>query len=233
VRLNAFLARAGVASRRRADELIKAGRVVVNGEPGQLNTFVERGDRVEVDGEPVAAQQLTYVLLNKPAATVTTARDPQGRPTVVELVDVPERVVPVGRLDADTTGALLLTNDGPLAHRLAHPRYGVEKVYEVEVEGRPDDAALRRLAEGVDLEDGRTAPARARRVAPSRIELTLHEGRKHQVKRMLAAVGHPVRRLHRSAYAGLTLEGLEPGRWRELEPSEVELLSPQPEPPPR
>jgi pseudouridine synthase len=231
--LNAYLARAGVASRRRADELIKAGRVVVNGEPGQLNTFVERGDRVEVDGEPVAAQQLTYVLLNKPAATVTTARDPQGRPTVVELVDVPERVVPVGRLDADTTGALLLTNDGPLAHRLAHPRYGVEKVYEVEVEGRPDNAALRRLAEGVDLEDGRTAPARARRLAPSKIELTLHEGRKHQVKRMLAAVGHPVRRLHRSEYAGLTLEGLEPGRWRELEPSEVELLSPRPEPPPR
>jgi 23S rRNA pseudouridine2605 synthase len=233
VRLNAYLARAGVASRRRADELIKAGRVVVNGEPGQLNTFVERDDRVEVDGEPVAAQQLTYVLLNKPAATVTTARDPQGRPTVVELVDVPERVVPVGRLDADTTGALLLTNDGPLAHRLAHPRYGVEKVYEVEVEGRPDNAALRRLAEGVDLEDGRTAPARARRLAPSKIELTLHEGRKHQVKRMLAAVGHPVRRLHRSEYAGLTLEGLEPGRWRELEPSEVELLSPRPEPPPR
>jgi 23S rRNA pseudouridine2605 synthase len=233
VRLNAYLARAGVASRRRADELIKAGRVVVNGEPGQLNTFVERDDRVEVDGEPVAAQQLTYVLLNKPAATVTTARDPQGRPTVVELVDVPERVVPVGRLDADTTGALLLTNDGPLAHRLAHPRYGVEKVYEVEVEGRPDNAALRRLAEGVDLEDGRTAPARARRLAPSKIELTLHEGRKHQVKRMLEAVGHPVRRLHRSAYAGLTLEGLEPGRWRELEPSEVELLSPRPEPPPR
>jgi pseudouridine synthase len=223
--LNAYLARAGVASRRRADELIKAGRVVVNGEPGQLNTFVERGDRVEVDGEPVAAQQLTYVLLNKPAGTVTTARDPQGRPTVVELVDVPERVVPVGRLDADTTGALLLTNDGPLAHRLAHPRYGAEKVYEVEVEGRPDDAALRRLAEGVDLEDGRTAPARARRLAPSKIELTLHEGRKHQVKRMLAAVGHPVRRLHRGAYAGLTLEGLEPGRWRELEPSQVRRLS--------
>ena len=233
MRLNAYLARAGVASRRRADELIKAGRVVVNGEPGQLNTFVERGDRVEVDGEPVAAQQLTYVLLNKPAATVTTARDPQGRPTVVELVDVPERVVPVGRLDADTTGALLLTNDGPLAHRLAHPRYGVEKVYEVEVEARPDDAALRRLAEGVDLEDGRTAPARARRLAPSKIELTLHEGRKHQVKRMLKAVGHPVRRLHRRAYAGLTLRGLEPGRWRELEPSEVKRLSRLARPPGR
>jgi 23S rRNA pseudouridine2605 synthase len=225
VRLNAYLARAGVASRRRADELIKAGRVVVNGEPGSLNTFVERGDRVEVDGKPVVPQRLTYVLLNKPTGTVTTARDPQGRPTVVDLIDLPERVVPVGRLDADTTGALLLTNEGPLAHRLAHPRYGVEKVYEVDVEGRPDDAALRRLAEGVELDDGRTAPARVRRLAPSKIELTLHEGRKHQVKRMLAAVGHPVRRLHRSTYAGLTLEGLEPGRWRELEPSEVQRLS--------
>jgi 23S rRNA pseudouridine2605 synthase len=233
VRLNAYLARAGVASRRRADELIKAGRVTVNGEAGRLNTFVERGDWVEVDGEPVTAQRLTYVLLNKPTGTVTTARDPQGRPTVVELVDVPERVVPVGRLDADTTGALLLTNDGPLAHRLAHPRYGVEKVYEVDVEGSPDDAVLRRLAEGVDLDDGRTAPARARRLAPSKIELALHEGRKHQVKRMLAAVGHPVRRLHRSAYAGLTLEGLEPGRWRELEPSEVKRLSRPGRPPGR
>jgi pseudouridine synthase len=231
VRLNAYLARAGVASRRRADELIKAGRVVVNGEPGRLNTFVERGDRVEVDGKPVAAQRLAYVLLNKPAGTVTTARDPQGRPTVVELVDVPERVVPVGRLDADTTGALLLTNDGPLAHKLAHPRYGVEKVYEVEVEGTPEDAALRRLAEGVELDDGRTAPARARRLAPSKMELTLHEGRKHQVKRMCSAVGHPVRRLHRSAYAGLTLEGLEPGRWRELEPSEVKRLTTLLQPP--
>jgi pseudouridine synthase len=225
VRLNAYLARAGVASRRRADDLIKAGRVTVNGERGQLNTFVERGDRVDVDGERVTAQRLTYVLLNKPAGTVTTARDPQGRPTVVELVDVAERVVPVGRLDADTTGALLLMNDGPLAHRLAHPRYGVEKIYEVEVEGRPDDAALRRLAEGVDLDDGRTAPAHARRLAPSKVELTLHEGRKHQVKRMLASVGHPVRRLHRSGYAGLTLEGLEPGAWRELEPFEVKRLS--------
>jgi 23S rRNA pseudouridine2605 synthase len=225
VRLNAYLARAGVASRRRADDLIKAGRVTVNGERGQLNTFVERGDRVDVDGERVTAQRLTYVLLNKPAGTVTTARDPQSRPTVVELVDVAERVVPVGRLDADTTGALLLMNDGPLAHRLAHPRYGVEKIYEVEVEGRPDDAALRRLAEGIDLGDGRTAPAHARRLAPSKIELTLHEGRKHQVKRMLASVGHPVRRLHRSGYAGLTLEGLEPGAWRELEPFEVKRLS--------
>jgi 23S rRNA pseudouridine2605 synthase len=224
VRLNAYLARAGIASRRGADDLIKKGRVKVNDEPGELNTYVHHGDRVEVDGEPVAAQKLTYVLLHKPAGTVTTARDPHGRPTVVQLVDVPERVVPVGRLDADTTGALLLTNDGPLAHRLAHPRYGVEKVYEAEVEGDPDEAALQQLREGVELDDGRTAPAKARVLGPSLLELTLHEGRKHQVKRMCKAVGYPVRRLHRSRYASLTVGGLEPGAWRELEPSEAKRL---------
>jgi 23S rRNA pseudouridine2605 synthase len=225
VRLNAYLARAGIASRRGADELIKAGRVQVNGEPGQLNTFVGRADTVEVDGERVSPQKLAYVLLHKPSGTVTTARDPQGRPTVVDLVDVPERVVPVGRLDVDTTGALLLTNDGALAHKLAHPRYGVEKVYVAEVEGEPEDASLRRLSEGIELEDGMTAPATVLRLAPSRLELTLHEGRNRQVRRMLEAVGHPVRSLHRSVYAGLTLEGLEPGAWRELAPSEVMRLS--------
>jgi 23S rRNA pseudouridine2605 synthase len=224
VRLNAYLARAGVASRRGADELIKAGRVRVNGEPGQLNTFVAAADRVEVDGHEVAPQRLAYVLLHKPAGVVTTARDPQGRRTVVELAPREPRVVPVGRLDADTTGALLLTNDGPLAHRLAHPRYGVEKVYVAEVEGDPGDEARRRLREGVELEDGRTAQALVRRLDRGRVELTLHEGRNRQVRRMLEAVGHPVVHLHRSAYAGLTLEGLEPGAWRELEPFEVERL---------
>jgi 23S rRNA pseudouridine2605 synthase len=225
MRLNAYLARAGVASRRKADELIKAGRVVVNGEPGQLNTFVERADRVEVDGVLVAPQALTYVLLHKPSDVVTTAHDPQGRPTVVELVPHEARVVPVGRLDADTTGALLLTNDGDLAHRLAHPRYGVEKTYVAEVEGDPSNATLEALAAGIELDDGRTAPARARRAGRSQVELTIHEGRKHQVKRMLAAVGHPVRRLHRSGYAGLGVSDLAPGRWRELTPGEVERLS--------
>jgi 23S rRNA pseudouridine2605 synthase len=225
MRLNAFLARAGVASRRRADELIKAGRVTVNGEPGQLNTVVGARDRVEVDGREVARQRLRYVLLHKPAGVVTTASDPQGRPTVVELVSGEPRVVPVGRLDVDTTGALLLTNDGQLAHRLAHPRYGVEKTYLAEVEGEPDEEALQRLRDGVELDDGRTAPARARRRRSGQVELVLHEGRKHQVKRMLAAVGHPVTRLYRSAYAGLTVKGLEPGAWRELEPQEVEQLA--------
>src|SRR5919204_6984399 len=144
MRLNAYLARAGVASRRKADEVIKAGRGTVNGERGELNTFVQARDVVELDGRRIEPQPLAYVLLHKPEGVVTTASDPQGRTTVVDLVDHPVRVVPVGRLDTDTTGALLLTNDGELAHRLAHPRYDVEKVYEAEVEGSPDDATLRR-----------------------------------------------------------------------------------------
>jgi 23S rRNA pseudouridine2605 synthase len=233
MRLNAFLARAGVASRRRADELISAGRVRVNGARGELNTVVGSQDVVEVDGERVTAQPLAYVLLHKPAGVVTTARDPQGRKTVMELVPHTPRVVPVGRLDADTTGALLLTNDGQLAHRLAHPRYGVEKVYEAEVEGDPGEDALRALREGVVLDDGTTAPADAhllgRGSRSSVLELTLHEGRKHQVKRMCDAVGHPVRHLHRSRYAGLDLGGLEPGKWRELTREEVASLRSAPD----
>jgi 23S rRNA pseudouridine2605 synthase len=225
MRLNAYLARAGIASRRGAEELIRAGRVRVNGEVAGLATFVEPRDAVEVDGNPIEPEPLTYVLLHKPAGVVTTARDPQGRPTVVGLVGHERRVVPVGRLDADTTGALLLTNDGPLAHRLMHPRYEVDKVYEAEVEGEPSDEALMQLTDGVELDDGRTAPARVRRLRPSLVELTIHEGRKHQVKLMLEAVGHRVRRLHRKAYAGLTLDGLAPGEWRELTREEVANLN--------
>jgi 23S rRNA pseudouridine2605 synthase len=224
VRLNAYLARAGVASRRGAEELIRSGRVRVNGEVAGLATFVEARDSVEVDGALVEPEPLTYVLLHKPAGVVTTARDPQGRPTVVGIVGHERRVVPVGRLDADTTGALLLTNDGPLAHRLMHPRYEVDKVYEAEVEGEPAEDALRRLRAGVELEDGVTAPAEARLVGPSLVELTIHEGKKHQVKRMLEAVGHPVKHLRRKAYAGLNLDGLEPGEWRELSADEVKRL---------
>ena len=224
MRLNAYLARAGVASRRRADELIKAGRVRVNGEPGALNTFVEAGDRVELDGRSLAPQRLAYVLLHKPAGVVTTARDPHRRPTVVDLVRHEARVVPVGRLDADTTGLILLTDDGALAHQLTHPSFEVPKVYRARIDGRPSERALRTLREGVDLDDGRTAPAHARRLGPSKLELAIHEGRKHQVKRMLGAVGHPVMRLHRSRYAGLTLKGLGPGEWRELAGPEVESL---------
>ncbi len=228
MRLNAYLARAGVASRRRADDLIREGRVRVNGEVGQLNTVVGRRDVVDVDGERVDSQPLTYVLLHKPAGVVTTARDPQGRRTVVDLVPTTPRVVPVGRLDADTTGALLLTNDGDLAHRLAHPRYGVPKVYDAYVVGRPTEAELARLRDGIELDDGVTAPASVRVLeegaASSCLEVTLHEGRKHQIKRMCEAVGHPVRGLHRRGYAGLDLAGLEPGRWRVLTPAEVAAL---------
>jgi 23S rRNA pseudouridine2605 synthase len=224
MRLNAWLARAGVASRRKADDLIKAGRVTVNGEPGQLNTFVQSTDDVRLDGEPLAKQKVAYVLLNKPAGVVTTASDPQGRPTVVDLVGHATRVVPVGRLDADTTGALLLTNDGDLAHRLAHPRYEIDKVYEVDCWTQPTDADLQRLRDGVELDDGPTRPAEVRRVDGAKIELTIHEGRNRQVKRMLEAVGHRVRQLHRSRYANLTVDGLEPGEWRELGSDEAHAL---------
>jgi 23S rRNA pseudouridine2605 synthase len=228
MRLNAFLARAGVASRRRADELIRERRVTVNGEPGEFNTIVGTGDVVEVDGQRVEPQALHYVLLNKPPGVVTTADDPQGRPTVVDLVSHATRVMPVGRLDADTTGALLLTNDGELAHRLAHPSFGVPKVYDVDVGGSPSPAQLTELRAGVELEDGPTAPAETRVVRRgtrvSRIEVTLHEGRKHQVKRMCAAVGLPVEHLHRRRYAGLRLVGLEQGQWRELTSDEVTEL---------
>jgi 23S rRNA pseudouridine2605 synthase len=224
MRLNAYLARAGVASRRGADELIKAGRVTVNGARGELNTFVERADDVRVDGRAIAPQRLRHVLLNKPRGTITTARDPEGRPTVVDLVGGDVRVVPVGRLDRDTTGVLLLTNDGPLSHRLAHPRYEVETVYAVEVEGEPGDDVVRRLAEGVELDDGPTAPARVRRLGPSRVELALHEGRNRQVRRMLDAVGHPVVKLRRTRYAGLGTGRLRPGEYRELARDEVRAL---------
>ena len=225
MRLNAFLARTGVASRRGSDALIESGRVEVNGVVAELGANVADGDTVTLDGLSLAPQAPVYVLLHKPAGTITTARDPQGRPTVIELVQRDERLFPVGRLDSDTTGALLMTNDGVLAHRLAHPRFGVDKTYVAVVAGVPSRATLARLESGVELDDGVTAPARARVLAPrnadATVELVLHEGRKHQVKRMLAALGHPVRSLHRARYATLTLEGLEPGQWREL--SEAEL----------
>ncbi len=224
MRLNAYLARAGIASRRGADVLIAAGRVTVNGAPGRFDMFVEFQDSVRVDGREVGKQPLRYVLLNKPRDTISTARDPRGRPTVVDLVGGDVRVVPVGRLDRDTTGVLLLTNDGPLAHRLAHPRHGVEKLYVVDVEGEPGDDVVLALASGIVLEDGPTAPARVRRLGDSRLELVLSEGRNRQVKRMLEAVGHPVKRLRRARYAGLGTGRLRPGEWRDLSRPEVAAL---------
>lgn len=224
MRLNAFLARAGIASRRKADEIIKDGRVSVNGAPAQLNSQVQDGDVVAVDGKVVEREQLTYVLLNKPAGTITSLNDPEGRPTVIGLLGIDKRVVPVGRLDFDTTGALLLTNDGDLAHKLMHPSFEVEKIYEAEVTGPITNPKLRQLEQGVELEDGKTAPAKARKLTDNKIEISVHEGRKHQVKRMLAAVELNVKQLHRVAYAGLSLEGLAPGQWRELTNYEVNKL---------
>jgi len=224
VRLNRYLASAGVGSRRAVDELIRAGRVTVNGQVGELGGAVGEGDVVAVDGRTVAPQELAYLMLHKPPGVVTTASDPQRRRTVLDLVESPQRVYPVGRLDRDTTGLLLLTNDGELANRLAHPRHGVEKTYVADVEGDPPPDVLRRLAEGVELADGPTAPARVRRLGAGRIELVIHEGRNRQVRRMCEAVGHPVRRLHRSAYGSLELGALAEGRWRALTSEEVDAL---------
>jgi 23S rRNA pseudouridine2605 synthase len=224
VRLNRYLASTGVGSRRAADEVIRAGRVTVNGVPAEVGTVVFDDDDVRVDGRPVAVQATTVVLLHKPAGVVTTVRDPQGRPTVLDFVPAGVRLFPVGRLDRETTGALLLTNDGDLADRLLHPRHGVRKTYVARVEGDPQPEALARLRRGVQLDDGATAPADVRRVGPGRVEVTIHEGRNRQVRRMLAAVGHPVRALHRSRYAGLELGSLRPGEWRTLDDSEVDGL---------
>lgn len=224
VRLNRYLASTGVGSRRAADEYIRAGRVTVNGAAAELGTVVSDSDDVRVDGRRVHVQAQVSVLLNKPAGVVTTVRDPNGRPTVIDLVPLPVRLFPVGRLDRETTGVLLLTNDGELADRLMHPRNGVRKTYVATVAADPTPAVLRRLREGVELDDGPTAPATVHRAGARRIEITIHEGRNRQVRRMLAAVGHPARALHRSRYAGLGVGDLDPGEWRELSDAEVDAL---------
>ncbi len=183
-------------------------------------------DVVMVDGRPVSpVHERVIYALNKPAGVVSTARDPQGRPTVVTMVPQTERLYPVGRLDIDTTGLILLTNEGDLAHRLTHPSFEVEKTYRAVVGAPPvREAALRALREGVELDDGRTAPARVRRVSADTIEITIHEGRKRQVKRMCEAVGHPVKRLERIAFGPLQLGELARGRWRKLGAGEVDAL---------
>jgi 23S rRNA pseudouridine2605 synthase len=226
MRLAKFLAHAGVASRRAAEGLIAEGRVSVAGEvvtdPAR---DVYESSRVTVDGRAVGPEPREVHALNKPRGVVSTARDTHGRPTVVELVRSQRRLYPVGRLDADTTGLILLTNDGELAERLTHPRHGVEKVYRARVRpGRVAPEALRALREGVELEDGRTAPARARQPGPGVLEITLREGRKRQVRRMVEAVGHRVIELERVAFGPLGLRGLEPGQSRRLKRAEVERL---------
>ena len=229
-RLQKVLAHAGVGSRRAVEEMIAAGRVSVNGEVAALGRRVDPAkDKVQVDGSTVPlATDLEYLLLNKPEGVVTTADDEAGRATVLDLVEAERRVWPVGRLDMATEGALLLTNDGELTLRLTHPRYHVPKTYLAEVRGSVGAAALKRLARGVELDDGVTAPAEARVRQRSGdrtlVELTISEGRNRQVRRMLEAVGHPVLGLARTAIGPLGLGRLKPGTWRRLSPDEVRAL---------
>lgn len=225
-RLQKVLARIGIGSRRVCEEMIAQGRVTVNGEVADLGRRVDvESDRVELDGVPIGVRPgLVHYLLNKPAGVVTTADDPQGRPTVLGLVPAEPRVFPVGRLDMDTEGLLLLTNDGELTHRLTHPSFGIEKEYVAQIQGSPTRAALRRLREGIELEDGLTAPAEAALLAPGVLRLTIHEGRNRQVRRMCEAIGHPVTRLVRSRIGPLVDRRLKPGQWRPLTGDEVRAL---------
>ena len=227
MRLAKYLAHAGVASRRAAEQLVFDGRVTVAGEvvtdPAR---DVADGDAIAVDGERAALERRHVVYaLHKPPGYVSTASDPHGRPTVVSLVPSRERLYPIGRLDAETTGLILLTNDGELAHRLTHPSFEVPRVYRAQVRRPPiGEPALRQLREGVVLEDGTTSPARARRLAADRLEIVLHEGRKRQVRRMCEAVGHRVVRLERVAFGPLRLGDLPLGAHRRLNGAEVEQL---------
>jgi 23S rRNA pseudouridine2605 synthase len=225
-RLQKVLAQAGLGSRRACEVLIADGRVRVNGRVATLGDRADpEVDEIEVDGAVVGVRPgLVHYLLNKPAGVVTTASDPQGRATVVGLVPGEPRVFPVGRLDADTEGLLLLTNDGDLAHRLTHPSFGVDKEYLVEVEGTPARGVVRRLRDGVELEDGVTAPAKVSAVGESLLRITIHEGRNRQVRRMCEAVGHPVRRLVRVRIGPVSDRRLAPGEWRPLGQHEVRAL---------
>ena len=229
-RLQKLLARAGLGSRRVAEELIADGRVTVNGEVAQLGRRADpEHDVIALDGVTVVVRDdLVYYLLNTPAGYVSTASDPEGRPTVVELVPSTPRVYPVGRLDYETEGLLLLTNDGELTQLLTHPSFGVVKTYLAEVDGDPAPGTVRRLREGVELDDGPTAPARVkvvqRRGGTAAVEIGIHEGRNRQVRRMCDAVGHPVLRLVRTRIGPLHDRRLQPGDWRPLSVGEVRRL---------
>jgi 23S rRNA pseudouridine2605 synthase/16S rRNA pseudouridine516 synthase len=230
-RLQKFLAEAGVASRRKCEEYIRAGRVRVNGQVvDRLGVTVDpHRDRVEVDGREVRPEPKAYLMLYKPRGYVTTAHDPQGRPKVTDLVaGLPQRVFPVGRLDVDSEGLLLLTNDGELAYRLTHPRFKVPKTYAVVLDRTPDLEALQRIASGIELEDGPTAPCVVRLLRGDRrhalVEMTIHEGRNRQVRRMWAALGYEVKRLKRTSVANLKLMALRPGQYRRLRTDELRRL---------
>ncbi len=230
-RLQKILARAGIASRRSAEELIRAGRVRVDG-----NTVTQLGYKVDaakvqihVDGKAIASERKIYLLLNKPAGYITTLSDPQGRKLVTDLVrEIPGRLFPVGRLDFDTEGALIMTNDGAFAHRILHPSHEINRTYEALVSGRPNREALRQLSEGIVLDGLVTAPARLRllrqAVGKSLVEIIIHEGRKRQVRRMFQAVGHRVLHLRRTAYGALRLNDLPPGHYRMLSPADLNRI---------
>jgi 23S rRNA pseudouridine2605 synthase len=225
-RLQKVLAQAGLGSRRHCEELIEDGLVTVNGELATLGDKVDpETDRIEVEGVAIGTRPgLVYYLLNKPAGVVTSAGDPHGRRSVTDLVPAEPRVFPVGRLDQDTEGLLLLTNDGDLTHRLTHPSFGVEKEYVAEVEGQPSRGSVRKLREGVELDDGITAPAKATLVEPNVVRITIHEGRNRQIRRMCETVGHPVIRLVRTRIGPIVDRGLAPGEWRPLTSDEVRAL---------
>jgi 23S rRNA pseudouridine2605 synthase len=224
------LARAGVGSRRAVEVMVEAGRIKVNGRAARLGQRIDSSkDKVEVDGSYVPLDPaLVYYLLNKPSGVVTTTSDPEGRPTVLDVVDTDARVWPVGRLDIDTEGALVLTNDGELTNRLTHPSHGVPKTYLAEVRGAVKTRTLKQMARGIDLEDGHTGPATVgivdRMAATTLVEITITEGRNRQVRRMLDAVGHPVVRLARIAIGPVTLGRLKLGTYRRLSPTEVGAL---------
>ena len=226
IRLQKVLAQAGLGSRRVCEDLIERRRVRVNGEVAVLGRRVDpEADVVEVDGAQIGVRAgLVHYLLNKPAGVITTASDPQGRPTVVELVPPEPRVFPVGRLDGASEGLLILTNDGELAHRLTHPSFGVDKEYLVEVDGEPHRGIVRKLREGVELEDGITAPAKVAVLGDRLLRITIHEGRNRQIRRMCDAVGTPVVRLVRTRIGPLTDRTLGPGEWRPLVQDEVRAL---------
>ena len=227
VRLQKILAERGYGSRRACEQMIEAGRVTVNDEVAVLGRRIHADvDYVTIDGAPVTTRQdIVYYLLNKPAGVVTTAIDTHGRPTVVQLVPNDVRVFPVGRLDAETEGLLLLTNDGDLTHRLTHPSFGVEKEYLAEIQGELTNSDLHSLRTGIELDDGITAPAHASQPQPGMLRLVIHEGRNRQVRRMCDAIGHPVKRLVRVRIGPIRDTALKPGSWRMLEGAEVRALS--------
>jgi 23S rRNA pseudouridine2605 synthase len=224
MRLNAFIASSGLASRRGADQLIKSGLVLVNGRPGSLNDQINDGDKVQVRGKQINTQRPRYILLYKPAGVITSLSDPEGRKKITDLVKVDQRIVPVGRLDYHTRGAILLTNDGQLAQRLMHPSFGVAKVYQLTTKSGISDSVIEQFKKGVMLEDGLSKAADIKRLSGSAVEITLHQGRNRQIRRMVEAVGLKLVDLVRTQYGPLTLNDMPEGSWRELSGQEVELL---------